>query len=225
MEHSLERALDTQIEEAKRLILIMAGSVELALFEATEALLGRNSSKLKNIHQIENKINEDHIKIDECCLNILAKQSPVAKDLRIILSILKINTDLERMGDQCTNIAYTTQDYLSRKELPHVSLISEMSEFVRAMVKKSLDCFVRGDAVAAKAILVMDDEVDERKNRVFRELCEHMKKNPDDVDASLDLILIARNFERLGDHATNIAEDVIFAYTGSDIRHGGKSGS
>lgn len=221
----MERALDTQIDEAKRLILIMAGSVELALFEATEALLGRNPLKLKNIHSIETKINEDHIKIDECCLNILAKQSPVAKDLRIILSILKINTDLERMGDQVTNIAYTTQDYLGRKEVAQVSLISEMSEFVRTMVKQSLDCFVRGDAVTAKSILVMDDEVDERKNRVFRELCEHMKTNPQDVDASLDLILIARNFERLGDHATNIAEDVIFAYTGADIRHGGKSGS
>lgn len=225
MGYFLERALDTQIDEAKRLILIMAGSVELALFEATEALLNRNATKLKNIHQIENKINEDQVKIDECCLNILAKQSPVAKDLRIILSILKINTDLERMGDQCTNIAYTTQDYLSRQELKQVSMISAMSEFVRTMVKKSIDCFVRGDADAAKSILVMDDEVDDLKNQVFRELCLHMKKNPDDVDASLDLILIARNFERLGDHATNIAEDVIFAYTGNDIRHGGKSGT
>lgn len=220
----MERALDAQIEEVKRLILIMGGSVEMALMDAAQAISSRSASKLKAIHQIEQKINEDHIKIDEACLNILAKQSPVAKDLRIILSILKINTDLERMGDQITNVAYTTNDYLNRSALAQVSLIIQMGEYVRKMVKESLDCFVKGDAVYSRQILLMDDEVDDLKNKVFRELCEHMKKNPQDVDASLDLILIARNFERLGDHATNIAEDVIFAYTGEDVRHGGKGG-
>lgn len=221
----MERALDSQIDEVKRLILIMGGSVETALMDAAQAISSRNPSKLKSIHQIEQKINEDHIKIDEACLNILAKQSPVAKDLRIILSILKINTDLERMGDQVTNIAYTTNDYLNRAALAQVSMITQMADFVRKMVKESLDCFVKGDAQHSRQILLMDDEVDDLKNKVFRELCEHMKKNPQDVDASLDLILIARNFERLGDHATNIAEDVIFAYTGEDVRHGGKGGT
>jgi phosphate transport system protein len=221
----LERALDSQIDEVKRLILIMGGSVETALMDAAQAISTRNPSKLKSIHQIEQKINEDHIKIDEACLNILAKQSPVAKDLRIILSILKINTDLERMGDQVTNIAYTTNDYLNRAALAQVSMITQMADFVRKMVKESLDCFVKGDSQHSRQILLMDDEVDDLKNKVFRELCEHMKKNPQDVDASLDLILIARNFERLGDHATNIAEDVIFAYTGEDVRHGGKGGA
>lgn len=221
----MERALDSQIDEVKRLILIMGGSVEMALLDAAQAISARNVSKLKSIHQIEQKINEDHIKIDEACLNILAKQSPVAKDLRIILSILKINTDLERMGDQVTNIAYTTNDYLNRAALEQVTMITQMADFVRKMVKESLDCFVKGDHVHSRQILLMDDEVDDLKNKVFRELCEHMKKNPQDVDASLDLILIARNFERLGDHATNIAEDVIFAYTGEDVRHGGKGGT
>jgi phosphate transport system protein len=218
----LERALDSQIDEVKRLILIMGGSVELALLDAVKAISTRSVNPLKNIHQIEQKINEDHIKIDESCLNILAKQSPVAKDLRIILSILKINTDLERMGDQVSNIAYTTSDYLNRNSLEQVVMIIQMAEFVRKMVKESLDCFVRGDHVQARQILLMDDDVDDLKNKVFHDLCEHMKKNPQDVDASLDLILIARNFERLGDHATNIAEDIIFACTGEDVRHGGK---
>ncbi len=218
----MERALDSQIDEVKRFILIMGGSVELALLDAVKAISTRTVNPLKNIHQIEQKINEDHIKIDESCLNILAKQSPVAKDLRIILSILKINTDLERMGDQVSNIAYTTSDYLNRNSLEQVVMIIQMAEFVRKMVKESLDCFVRGDHVHARQILLMDDDVDHLKNKVFHDLCEHMKKNPQDVDASLDLILIARNFERLGDHATNIAEDIIFACTGEDVRHGGK---
>lgn len=218
----MERALDSQIDEVKRLILIMGGSVELALLDAVKAISTRSVNALKNIHQIEQKINEDHIKIDESCLNILAKQSPVAKDLRIILSILKINTDLERMGDQVSNIAYTTSDYLNRNSLEQVVMIIQMADFVRKMVKESLDCFVRGDHVQARQILLMDDDVDDLKNKVFHDLCEHMKKNPQDVDASLDLILIARNFERLGDHATNIAEDIIFACTGEDVRHGGK---
>jgi len=146
----------------------------------------------------------------------------MATDLRAIVSAVKINTDLERMGDQCVNIAYTGKDYLGRKPLSTLSDISRMSDLVRAMVKESLDCFVRGDVELARKILLMDDEVDALKNKVFRDHLGMMKTSSQDVEACLDLILVARNLERLGDHATNIAEDVIFAFTGKDVRHGGK---
>jgi len=217
----LERSIDTVLDELKKLILTMGGYVEKALSQATLALMQRQIEIFKDVHEIEKKINEAHIQVDNACVSILAKQGPVAKDLRLILSIIKINTDLERMGDQSVNIAYTGKDYLERPSSTNLKEIARMSEIVKTMVRESLDSFVRGDIAQARRILSMDDEVDALKNQVFHDLKEHMKKNPQDVEASLDLILIARNLERLGDHATNIAEDVIFAFTGKDIRHGG----
>lgn len=205
-------------------MLTMGGHVEEALDQAMTALLAKDVNKFGRVHEIEKKINQEHINVDVACMDLLAKQGPVAKDLRLILSIIKINTDLERMGDQSVNIAYTGKDYLGRGSLEQVKLVHKMGNDVKAMVKESLDCFVRADVELARKILLMDDTVDELKANVFNELLSHMKSHPNDVEAALDLILIARNLERLGDHATNIAEDVIFAFTGRDVRHGGRPG-
>lgn len=218
----MERIFDSQIDGLKKLILTMGGYVEKALDEAMQALIERDQERFKAVHLIEQKINEDHIRVDNECMNFLAKQGPVAKDLRLLLSLIKINTDLERMGDQSVNIAYTGKDYLGRTPIKDLTDIQQMSGYVRKMVKESLDCFVREDAELAQKILLMDDEVDRLKQKVFQDLTAHIKINPQDVDGALDLILIARNLERLGDHATNIAEDVIFVSTGKDVRHGGK---
>lgn len=218
----MERPFDSQLDVLKNLILTMGGYVEKALDESIQALITKNLSRFQNVHDIEAKINEEHVKIDNACVAFLAKQGPVAKDLRLIFSLIKINVDLERMGDQSVNIAYTGKDYLSRNPIKELNEIQLMSGYVRKMVKESLDCFVREDAEGAQKILLMDDEVDRLKQKVFTDLTAHIKLNPHDVDAALDLILIARNLERLGDHATNIAEDVIFVSTGKDVRHGGK---
>lgn len=221
----MERAIDTQIEDLKKMILLMGGHVEKSLAQATAALLSKDLSLFEKVHTIEKQINEDHIRVDNACMNLLAKQGPVAKDLRLILSVIKINNDLERMGDQAVNISYSGKDYLGRKPIQtQLGDIQKMSEMAGRMVKESLDSFVRGDTELAKKILLMDDEIDFLKNKVFKEAMAHMKTHSDDVEACLDLILIARNLERLGDHATNIAEDVIFAFTGKDIRHGGSFG-
>lgn len=217
----MERAFDSQLDELKRQVLVMGGYVEKALAHVTTGLSRRQASEFEAIVDIEKKINEGQIQVGNYCLELIAMNAPVAKDLRLIFSILKISTDLERMGDQTMNIAYSGREYLSRPALPQAGDIVKMGEVVRGMVKQALDCFVRGDVEGAKKVLLVDDQVDECKNRLFRELSEHMKKNPADVDSALDLILVSRNFERLGDHATNIAEDVIFAQTGKDIRHGG----
>ncbi len=217
----MERSIDAQLDELKKLILIMGGHVEKALFEVSSAIISKDHSRFKKVFELEEKINEAHVQVDNFCVQLLAKQSPVAKDLRFILSIIKINTDLERMGDQTKNIAYTAQEYLVRPALQQIQWISKMSESVSKMVHGALDAFVRGDVELAQKILLMDDEVDEFKNKVISDLAQHMKKNSQDVEAALDLIVMARNFERLGDHATNIAEDVIFAFTGKDVRHGG----
>jgi phosphate transport system protein len=217
----MERTIDVQIDELKRLILVMGGHVERALALVSSGLLSRDISKFEKVRDLENQINSEHICVDNVCLNLLAKQGPVAKDLRLILSVLKINTDLERMGDQCMNIAFTGKDYLTRAPISQAETIDLMAVLAIKMVKSSLDSFVRGDVELAKEVLMMDDQVDDLKNRIFLTLTEHMKKRSQDVEASLDLILIARNLERLGDHATNVAEDVIFAFTGKDVRHGG----
>lgn len=221
----MERAIDTQLEELKKTILVMGGHVEKSLQQVTTALLAKDVSMFEEVHTIEQRINEEHIHVDGMCMNILAKQGPVAKDLRLILSVIKINNDLERMGDQTVNISYSGKDYLGRNPIQaRLVDIQKMSEIAGRMVKGSLDCFVRGDVEQAKKILLMDDEIDALKGKVFKDSVAHMKTNPEDIEAGLDLILIARNLERLGDHATNIAEDVIFAFTGKDVRHGGKFG-
>ncbi len=220
----MERTIDVQLDELKRLTLVMGGHVEQALGHVAMALQLRDVLRFDKVHVLETKINADHISVDNVCLNLLAKQGPVAKDLRLILSIIKINTDLERMGDQCMNIAYTGKDYLSRRPVKQAETIDLMSSLTKKMVKSSLDSFVRGDMELAQQVLLMDDEVDDLKNKIFTEMTAHMKSNPEDVEAALDLILIARNLERLGDHSTNIAEDVIFAFSGKDVRHGASNG-
>lgn len=219
----MERIIDTQLDELKRLILVMGGHVEQSLGLVSSALKSRDSNQFNKVRDLENQINSDHISVDGLCLNLIAKQGPVAKDLRLILSIVKINTDLERMGDQCMNIAFTGRDYLKRPPMSQSQVIDQMGQLVKVMVKSALDSFVRCDVELAKKVLMMDDQVDEMKNLIFSTLTQHMKNNPQDVEGSLDLILIARNLERLGDHSTNIAEDVIFAFTGKDVRHGGPS--
>ncbi len=218
----MERAFDTRLESLRSHLLRMGGSVESALELALQGLLNRNNIPLVEVHKIEEKINQDHVQVDNECLEFLAVQGPLAKDLRKIVSYIKINADLERMGDQCVNIAHTTKDYLGRKAVQVPEEIEEMSILVRKMVKDSLDAFVREDINLSKKILLLDDEVDQRKQRVFRKLVDYIHQNPEQTEAALDLILIARNLERLGDHATNIAEVVIFFSTGEDIRHGGK---
>lgn len=218
----MERTLDHALDDLKKLILSMGGNVEQALLLAMQAIIKKDTSYFLQVHEIEKKINEAHIQVDNVCLSILAKQGPVARDLRLILSVIKINTDLERMGDQCVNISHTGKDYLGRQPLPQfMTEIQRMFDVAREMVTSSLDSFVKGDLEQARSILKMDDQLDTLKNKIFKDVQAHMKLSAVDVEAGLDTILIARNLERLGDHATNIAEDVIFAYTGQDIRHGG----
>ena len=217
----MQRHFEEDLKNLKEQILAMGSNVELAVETATQALIQRNPQDLKKVHELESKINREHMEVDESCLLLLARQSPLAADLRLVIAVLKISTDLERMGDQAVNIAHNTKDYLENEPIKDLVDIPIMAAEVRAMVRDSLDSFVRHDGDLAREVLKRDDKVDNLKDKVFQELLEFMSKNPSRVEQALDLILIARNLERLGDHATNIAEDVIFAATGKDIRHGG----
>ncbi len=219
----MERHFEVKIEELKRILVLMGAYVEKALEEAVDALLKEDRSRFQKVHDIEKKINDEQLRIDNFCIELLAKQGPVARDLRFIVAVIKINTDLERMGDQCVNIAYSGFDYLQSNVPVESPEIAQMVLDVKAMVKQSLDAFVQGDEAMAQAVMLMDDRVDENKNAVLRRLEEWMKKSPEHIKPALNLISIARSLERLGDHATNIAEDVIFASSGRDIRHGKES--
>lgn len=217
----MQRHFEIELKNLKDQILAMGGHVESAVEYATQALIQRKPEMIRTVHELEAKINREHIEVDESCLQLLARQSPLAADLRLVIAILKISTDLERMGDQAVNISYNTKDYLEGEPIKDLIDIPKMALEVRGMVRDSLDAFVRQDRSLAEKVLRRDDIVDELKDKVFQELITFMTNNSSRVEQALDLILIARNLERLGDHATNIAEDVIFAVSGDDIRHGG----
>lgn len=216
----MDRTIDSQLEDLKKLTLEMGGFVEKALTFTTTGLLKKDLSLLKEVHRTEQLINDLQIKIDNACLQVLAKQGPVAKDLRLILAIIKINTDLERMGDQCVNIAHIGRELVERGTARPGPDLELMSSSAAKMVKAALDSFVRMDIEAARQVLGMDDQVDKLRNKIYQESTLSMKRDILNLQDYLDYILIARNLERLGDHSTNIAEDVIFAFSGKDVRHG-----
>jgi phosphate transport system protein len=217
----MERTIDSQLENLKNLTVEMGGQVEKALHTVVLGISRRDTQQFANVHKIEQLVNDLQIRIDNACLEVLAKQGPVAKDLRLILSIIKINTDLERMGDQCVNIAHIGREVLERTNNISFQDIEQMAGTAKKMVKAALDSFVQMNLTQAEGVLLMDDEVDLLRNKIFSDCTARMKTTPEQIENLLDLILIARNLERLGDHSTNIAEDVIFALTGKDIRHKG----
>jgi len=215
----MERHFDASLRELKEQLVAMAGNVERAIDEATQALVARDTSHVAQVLEIERLVNQAHISVDSSCLKLLALQQPLAADLRLIVAVIKINTDLERMGDQAVNIAHNTERYLKNPALKELVDLPVMFKEARFMVREALDSFVRNDEKLARDVLRRDDRVDGLKNKIFRDVLEVLKHQPEAIEQGLNLILIARNLERIGDHATNIAEDVIFAITGEDIRH------
>lgn len=217
----MDRSIDSGMARLKDKLLLMGGYVEKAIEEATSGLVEGKNDRFTRVHEFEKTINQLHKEVDEDCLNLLATQSPMARDLRTILAVVKINTDLERMGDQAVNIALNAVEYLRAPPIKPLVDIPRMADLSRAMTREALDAFVRTDMKLAQEVLRRDDEVDGLKNQIFRELMTYMLSDPKKIEQALSLILVARNLERVGDHATNIAEDVIFIGTGKDVRHGG----
>lgn len=217
----MQRHIDLEIQNLNKRIQDMGYAVEKSLEETLNALRTRDPQRLQEVRKYENMINQFHLEIDEKCLKVIASQSPLAADLRLILAIVKINSDLERMGDQAVNISLNLKDYLTRTPIALETTVQVMAIEVQKMVQGALSAFISRDVQLSEKILKDDDTVDEMKRSLFKELIALMKQDGKNVDPAIDLILVSRNLERLGDHATNIAEDVIFISTGKDIRHGG----
>lgn len=213
------RPIDSDLQELKDLILEMGGAVELALQEARDGVVKRQPKRFAKVFEMESRINQLHLEVDERSFQVLAKQAPVARDLRLVLSLIKINKDLERMGDQANSIAFRARDVLLFEGSLPLSTLGEMADGVKEMVRDALDAFVREDLEMAQSVLKKDDEIDQFHFKLQADLTLWMRENPDCIERGLDFLGISRGLERFADHATNIAEDVIFLITGNDVRH------
>lgn len=214
-----ETQFHKELEELKENLLKMATLVERTIHDAVQSLVKRDSDLANEIFKRERQINEMELMIDEMCLKLLALRQPMAVDLRFITSAMKIITDLERMGDQAVNIAERAISLNQEPQLkPYIDL-PRMAEIAQSMVKDVLDAFVNRDVQLARSVCERDDLVDGLNDQVVRELLTYMMSDPKTIARAVHLIIVARCLERIADHATNIAEDVIFMVSALVIKH------
>jgi len=209
-----------ELDHLKHRLLAMGGMAEQAVDLAVQAYMHRDLARCERVIANETAINRAEREIDELAIDLLAMQQPTAIDLRFILAVTKINADLERVGDQAVNIAQRVMNLI---ELPACELpvdIPLMASHVRAMLRDALRAFIDADIELAKHVPEADDEVDHINREAVANLSSYLRTRPDSVVQALDVMSIARNLERVADHATNIAEDVVFWIHGVDIRHG-----
>jgi len=209
------------LDELKERLLIMAGLVEQAIQRATESYSTRDMGLCDLVRRSEPAINRMEREIDQAALDLLAMQQPMAVDLRFIIAVIRINADLERVGDQAVSISGRVQEMgaFANVELPVD--IPKLASLAAAMVRKALQAFIEGDADLAQSVLLLDDQVDEMNREAFRSLSLLISEKPEMTPQALNALIISRSLERVGDHATNIAEDVIFWVRGADVRHKG----
>ena len=205
----------------KETVLRMGGLVEQMTHRAIQALVERKIEMLAEVSAMEAQVNQLHIDIDEICLEMIALRQPTAADLRFIAAAMKINTDMERIGDQAINITERAEHLLTVPPVKPLIDIPRMAETAKEMLRDALDAFVNGNDELAYETIKKDDLVDQLKDQVFRELLTYMMADPSTIPRALDLILVSRHVERIADHATNICEDVIFMVKGKDVRHQG----
>ncbi len=215
----MEILFDEELAVLKEKLLLMGSKVEESIRLAMKSIVDRDSKLARRVMQSDRDINDLEIEVDEICHRLLALHQPMAGDMRFITSSMKINSDLERMGDLAVNIcerALTLNEVAPLKpliDIPHLAIIAQ------EMVKVSLDSLVNRDAAMARKVCERDDEVDNLNDQLIRELITFMLEDRANIKRGLDLILVSRYLERIADHSTNVAEDVIYMVMGKDIRH------
>jgi len=215
----MERHFEHDLGELKERLLWMGSLAERAVHQSVQALLEADEPLAEQVVKEENAINEMQIEVDDRAVRLLALHQLMAADLRFVLAVSRINADLERIGDQAVNIAQSAQRLVRHPRVkPYVDL-PRLGELAEGMVRDSLNAVVRQDVELAKSVLARDDQVDTLRDQIFRELLTYMMENSSVVFPAFELILVAKNLERIGDHATNIAEDVIYIVVGRDVRH------
>ena len=215
----MQRHVDVELNRLKELLVSMASLAETSIGLAVKALVSRDAALARQVIDSDEAINVLEVEIDELCLRAFALYQPEARDLRLLAMSMKLNNDLERMGDQAVNIAERTLELLKEPLLKPLIDIPRMAELAQQMVKDSLDAFVQQDVEKARTVCRQDDEVDRYDDQLFRELLTYMMQDPKTITRAVNLILISRHLECIADHATNIAEDVYYLVSGTTIKH------
>jgi len=215
----MQRHFDDQIATLNGQLLLMSGGAEAIIRKAVESLLRRDPALMEEVFKDDKVLDRMEIDIEESCIQLLALQQPLARDLRLITSALKISNDLERAGDHAVNIAGCAKELVGKPAVKPLADLPVLAEKASAMLRDALDAFVRRDAEAARALVKRDDEVDELNRQVFAELLRRMMSDPEQVERSVALVLVGRNLERIADLATNIAEEVVFIAEARIIKH------
>ncbi len=219
MEMHHETQLDKELRELKNKLIRMAAIAEAMIDQTITELVNRNEQYAPEVSKEEEELNRLQIDIDEQVVTMLATRQPVASDLRAILAATKINSELERIGDLAINITGNVHTLVQEPPLKPLIDIPRMADLARKMVNDSVKAFMTGDNDLARSVILADDEVDALKDQILRELLTYIMADPRATERALALILISRHLERIGDHATNIAEDVIYITQGRDVRH------
>ena len=224
MSTETQRHFHEELSHVKVRLLTMSGEAEAAMGLAVEALLERDLVKARRVIEGDRVIDRMEIEVESQCINLLATQQPMARDLRMLTSALKIANDLERVGDHAVNIAQSAERLAEAKPITPEPEIVEMARLARGMLSDAIEAFIRGDAAAGREVCRRDDKVDALHDSVFRILLTHMMEDPHMIGAGMDLFLVSRNLERVADLATNIGEDVVFLVEGKSIKHHAEDG-
>jgi phosphate transport system protein len=215
----MERLFDEELKNLKEKLLRMAGLVEDSIERAIEAIKDRKDELIQDILKNEERINLLDVEVDETCLRLMALRQPMAGDLRFITSAMKIDSELERMGDLAVNIAEQAMILNKVPPLKPLLDIPRMARMAQAMVRDSINAFINKDEALARSVCERDDDVDDLDEQIFRELLTYMMEDPANITRAVALILVSRNLERMADHATNVGEDVIYLVRGKSIKH------
>jgi phosphate transport system protein len=213
------RPFEEELQLLNDTLLEMGSLVAQSVRRSVYSLVDKNEDYAHQVLRDESRIDQMEIQIDDCAASLIVREQPVARDMRFVVVAIKINTDLERMGDLAVNIVERSLGLMKQPALPEHVDFAEIASVVESMVLGSLDAFVKRDAQAARRILSSDDAVDKLRHAIQRQMIALMQRDPSTVPYALDYLIIARSLERIADHATNIAEDVIFLAQGVDVRH------
>ncbi|MEN9783019.1 MAG: phosphate transport system regulatory protein PhoU [Pseudomonadota bacterium] len=219
-EHTLKQ-FDTELEEIRSRVLQMGGLVEQQIVRAIEALTNGNVGLAREVMGNDHMVNALEVAIDEDCSTVIARRQPAAKDLRMIMTVVKTITDLERIGDEAAKIARMTLSLYSsdRPTVPRAAEIQHVADLALGMLRNALDAFARLDLAVAAKVVRQDEQVDSEFKAILRQLITFMMEDPRTISHALDILFIAKSIERIGDHAKNMSEYVVYLVKGKDVRH------
>lgn len=215
----MSRHFDTELKELKNGLVAMAGQVEEMIDLAVATMVKRSDTLAEHLRDLDRNVDEQEIALDQACIDLLGLRAPFATDLRLLASSLKIIPQLERIGDHCKNIGRRALILNRQAQVLNPDYFERMGSAVRGMVRNSVDAFLNGDAALAQSVIDADDSVDELHLKIFGELLRLMIADPLCIERASHLIIINKNFERIADHATNIAEEVLYILEGVNVKH------